>query len=306
MQGAKTIIYIAGPTASGKSAQAVELANNLHSAVLSADSRQFYRNMPIATAQISEFEQKGIPHFFLSFLNPDEAYSAGQFEKDALQCTEDWFKTNDTLILTGGSGLYARALLYGFSEMPAADPEIRQKVKNDYDQKGLAFLQNELKQKDPDAYEQIDEQNPRRIIRAIELIRTNGKTLQELQQVAPKPRLFKIVTIGLDWPREALYARIDQRVGEMVEAGLIEEAKALKAQGYASDLPALRAVGFPEMFAFLNGEIDKAEAIRRIQQHTRNYAKRQLTWLRKEPNIVWFQPENFANISAFVQNKLQS
>jgi tRNA dimethylallyltransferase len=306
MQGAKTIIYIAGPTASGKSAWAVRLAKNLHSAVLSADSRQFYRNMPIATAQISELEQEGIPHFFLSILDPDESYSAGQFEKDALQCAEDWFKTNDTLILTGGSGLYARALLYGFSEMPTTDADIRKQVLDDYEKEGLAFLQNELRQYDKATYEQIDRQNPRRIIRAIELIRASGKTLQELQQVAPKPRPFNILTIGLEWPREELYTRIDLRVVQMVEAGLIEEAKTLMTKGYSPDLPALRAVGFPEMFAFLKGEINQTEAIRRIQQHTRNYAKRQLTWLRKEPNIIWFQPENFNKIPEFVQNQLLS
>lgn len=304
MTAGKTIIYLAGPTASGKSALAVSVAKQLNTGVLSADSRQFYKYMPIATAQISEADQLGIPHFFLSFLEPDAIYSAGQFEEDALSFAREWFQSHDTLVLTGGSGLYARAFLYGFSGLPETDPEIRKQVQKDLDSQGLAILQQELIAKDPDTFYKIDIQNPRRVMRALELIRQTGKSLQDLQAIEPSPRSFNIVTIGLDWPRTKLYDRIDQRVLEMIKAGLVEEAKNLKDKGYSPNLPALRAVGFPEAFAFLNGECKEPEMINRIQQHSRNYAKRQMTWLRKEPNVNWFTPEKFEQVDEFIRRQL--
>lgn len=304
MASGKTIIYLAGPTASGKSALAVSVAKQLNTGVLSADSRQFYKEMPIATAQISEADQKGIPHFFLSFLEPDAIYSAGHFEQDALSFAQEWFQSHETLILTGGSGLYARAFLYGFSGLPETDPEIRQQVQKDFDSHGLYMLQLELVEKDPDTFFKIDIQNPRRVMRALELIRQTGKSIHVLQSGKPSPRNFNVITLGLDWPRAELYERIDQRVLEMMKAGLVEEAKNLMNKGYSPHLPALRAVGFPEAFAFLNGECKESEMIERIQQHSRNYAKRQMTWLRKEPNINWFTPETFVQINEFVLGRL--
>lgn len=287
----KTVIYIAGPTASGKSTLAVEIAGMLNTCVISADSRQFYKGMEIGTAVIPESERKGIPHKFIQFLDPKQTYSAGNFEHDAMEFTQDWFRTHDSLVLTGGSGLYARAFLYGFAPSPDVSPEIRKQVEIDLKEKGLRSLQDELKHKDPDLYITIDLNNPRRVTRAIEVIRQNGMPFSQMRKVEVATRNFKIISIGLEWEREALYDRINLRVLQMLNQGLEAEVKALLDAGYTSDLPALRAVGYPEMICYLQGEMSYAEMVEKIQQHTRNYAKRQMTWLRKEPHLHWMSPE---------------
>jgi tRNA dimethylallyltransferase len=283
----KTILYIAGPTASGKSALAVELALRLNTAVISADSRQFYSGMAIGTGQIPVEEQKGVPHFFLDFLPPDTPYSAGQFETEGLALIANWFKNNDLIIVTGGSGLYCRALLYGFNPMPEVDPTLRAQLQSELEQKGLEILQAELKAKDPETWEEIDKQNPRRVTRALELIRQTGGPIKALKFHPPAPRPFRVVTLGIEWEREELYQRINQRVLHMLEKGWETEAQTLLNRGYSPNLPALRAVGYPEIFAILSGELNRKEGISLIQQHTRNYAKRQMTWLRKEAGIQW-------------------
>lgn len=302
----KTVIYIAGPTASGKSALAIKLGKLLNTAVVSADSRQFYRGMEIGTACVRESEQEGVPHFFTSFLNPDELYNAGMFERDALLFAEKWFETHDTLILTGGSGLYARAFLEGFSGIPDVNPEIRDGVQADLDKKGLRFLQDELKHKDPEIYNSIDLNNPRRVGRALEVIRQSGIPLSDFHKIKPPARNFRVISLALDLDREILYRRINKRVEQMMDAGLEKEVQALLDKGYHKDLPALRAVGYPEMIAYLNKELSLSDAVEQIQQHTRNYAKRQLTWLRREENLTWFSPEPVEQIIEWVQSEIQA
>lgn len=304
MASGKKIVYLAGPTASGKSALAVRLAGWLQTGIVSADSRQFFQEMPIATAVIPEAERGGIPHFFLEFLRPDQEYSAGRFETDALAFASDWFQHHDVLVVTGGSGLYARAFLHGFSEMPETDPVIRAAVQQEMEDGGLETLQRELQVKDPDTWKSMDIQNPRRVCRAIELIRQTGKPLGELQSVPPQPRPFSVVTVGIERPREELYSLIDARVLEMMDKGLQQEAEQLLQKGYSPDLPSLRAVGFPEMFAWMQGKLTRKEAILKIQQHTRNYAKRQMTWLRKEPGIIWFRAGDGMGIQQFLRDRL--
>jgi len=297
----KTVIYIAGATASGKSTLAVELALALDTCIISADSRQFYKGMEIGTAVLPESERKGVLHKFIQFLDPTQAYSAGNFEHAAISFTETWFQTHDTLILTGGSGLYARAYLYGFAPSPDVSPEIRKQVELDLKNKGLRSLQDELKHKDPDLYITIDLNNPRRLTRAIEVIRQNGVPFSQIRKAEVAPRHFKVISIGLEWERDALYARINQRVLQMLENGLEAEVKALLDKGYTADLPALRAVGYPEMILYLQGAIPYAEMVEKIQQHTRNYAKRQMTWLRKEPHLHWMSPESPEAVLEYIQ-----
>jgi tRNA dimethylallyltransferase len=292
MSQPKTILYIAGPTASGKSALAVELALRLNTAVLSADSRQFFKGMSIGTGQITEAEQKGIPHYFLNFLTPDANYSAGQFEQDGLNFIQKWFLSNDILIVTGGSGLYCRALLYGFNPMPETDSNLRAQLDLEFQEKGFASLQQELAFKDPETWSNIDQQNPRRVIRALELIRQTGGPIGLLKSVSPLPRPFRILTLGVAWERAQLYERINQRVLQMIDHGWEAEARSLLNQGYSPDLSALKAVGYPELFDLISGKLPREEVIAQIQQHTRNYAKRQMTWLRKEPGIQWISGDN--------------
>lgn len=304
MASVKKIVYLAGPTASGKSAMAVRLAGWLQTGVVSADSRQFYQEMPIATAVIPEAERGGIPHFFLEFLRPDQEYSAGRFESEALAFATEWFQRHDVLLVTGGSGLYARAFLHGFSEMPETDLGIRAAVQQILEERGLEVLQRELQEKDPVTWKSMDIHNPRRVSRAIELIRQTGKPLGALQAAGAQPRPFSVVTVGIERPREELYSRIDARVLEMMDNGLPQEAESLLQKGYSQELSSLRAVGFPEMFAWLQGKLSRKEAIQKIQQHTRNYAKRQMTWLRKEPGIVWFRAEDEMSIQHYIREHL--
>lgn len=281
-----TLISIIGPTAVGKTALSLQLAQEHDTHIISCDSRQFYRYMDIGTAKATKAEQALVPHHFIDFLNPDETCNAGQFAQLVSDELAELFQTKDTVIMVGGSTLYANAVWYGIDEMPEIQPEIREQLNADFIQKGLSYLQAELEKVDPITYETIDRNNHVRIIRALEIYRSTGKPISFFRnQQTTSP--YHHIKIGLSDNREKLYQRIDARVLQMIEMGLINEVNTLLDMGYSPDLASMRAIGYAEIIEFLQGKITLDKAISLIQQHSRNYAKRQLTYFRRDKSIEW-------------------
>jgi tRNA dimethylallyltransferase len=280
----KTLIAIVGPTAVGKTALSVKLAEKLHTEIVSADSRQFYREMEIGTAKPSAEELKRVRHHFINSLSINDAYSVGDYEKYALQCLEELFKTHDKVILVGGSGLFVKALCEGLDKLPPGDKEIREHYEKLFKEKGLEPLQNELKEKDPLYFETVDRQNPRRLIRALEVIKQTGKPYSEFRQRKPAGRNFKVIKIGLYMDKEILRNRIDQRVAEMLKAGWLDECKRLYDY---RNVNALKTVGYAELFDFIAGKTDWKTTENNIKTNTWHYAKRQMTWFNKDKEIQW-------------------
>ena len=281
----KKLIVILGPTASGKTAVSIEVAKHFGAPVLSCDSRQFYREIPIGTAAPTPQEQDGVPHHFVGCRSVTEFYNCGKFEQDALALLDELFERHDTVVMVGGSGLYIDAVCEGMDDIPAVDPTLRPALQARFEREGLESLAAELRCLDPEYYEKVDRRNPARVIRALEICLGTGKTFTELRRGNVKARPFEIVKIGVNPPREALYARIDRRVEAMLEAGLEEEARRvypLRAHN------ALQTVGYRELFDCFDGKVTRQEAVALIQRNTRRYAKRQLTWFGRDPRIVWF------------------
>ncbi|MCF4100943.1 tRNA (adenosine(37)-N6)-dimethylallyltransferase MiaA [Gillisia sp. M10.2A] len=281
----KFLICIAGPTAIGKTALSIKLANAFHTEIISADSRQFFKEMQIGTAAPSKSELAEAPHHFIHHLSIEDDYSVGDFEKEALQKVEDLFKKHDVLILVGGSGLYIKALLEGLDEFPEVAPEIRFGLNERLELEGLPVLQQQLKELDPQYYTQIDINNPHRVIRALEISLASGKPFSSFLNKPSKERNFKTIQIGLTADREDIYDRINRRVDIMMDEGLMEEAQALYPK---RKLNALNTVGYKEIFAFFEGRTDLETAVEEIKKNTRRFAKRQLTWFRKDKSITWF------------------
>ncbi|MEM7367200.1 MAG: tRNA (adenosine(37)-N6)-dimethylallyltransferase MiaA [Bacteroidota bacterium] len=301
----KCLICITGPTAVGKTALSLRLARSYRTEILSGDSRQMYRYMDIGTAKPSLEERAEIPHHFINCLNPDEGYSAGQFEREADQLIQTLFKKHDVLLVTGGSTLYMNALWNGFNDMPDIPPEIRDQLTHEWQNKGLSPLLEELNTVDPQTYQQIDRQNPARIIRALEVFRASGKPISAFRTGRPpKQCAYQLLKIGLMDEREVLYHRINQRVLAMLEAGLEEECRQLLTLGYSPDMRALQAIGYGEIYQYFAGETTKAEAISLIQRNSRRYAKRQLTYYRKFPDIHWFQAGDWEAVDSWIQESL--
>lgn len=296
----KTLICIVGPTGVGKTSVAISLAKNLQTEIISADSRQFYREMSIGTAKPTTSELAESPHHFVGQLSVTQTYSAGDFERDALAKINELFSTRDVVLMVGGSGLFIQAVCRGMDELPVVDEQIRQKYNRLFEDKGIEPLQLLLAEKDPEYYAKVDRQNPQRLIRALEVIEATGQTFSQFQKKNFKERPFQIHTIGLVLPREKLYQRINARVDEMIREGLLDEVKSLIA---FRNTYALKTVGYSELFRFLDGEISLEEAIDLIKQNTRRYAKRQLTWFRKNPETRWFSPGDLPDINEFIQVK---
>jgi tRNA dimethylallyltransferase len=288
-QSPKTLIVIAGPTASGKTAAAISLARHYKTVILSADSRQFYREMSIGTAKPSWIELAAAKHYFIDSHSITENFSVGDFEKQALALLDEQFKIHDVIILVGGSGLYIKALVEGFDEIPQADTGVREQLNKEFTLKGIEPLQKRLKEVDPDYYNEVDLNNPQRIIRALEVHKTTGKPFSSYRKAGLNKRPFNILKIALDMPREILYHRINQRVDMMLEQGLIAEARSLI---FHRNLNALNTVGYSELFDHFDDKISLEKAIDQIKQNTRHFAKRQLTWFRKDTNIHWLKPED--------------
>jgi|TARA_B110000967_G_scaffold101987_1_gene104679 tRNA dimethylallyltransferase len=292
----KTLITIVGPTAIGKTAFSVKLAKEHKTEIISADSRQFFKEMSIGTAKPTEEEMEGVPHHFVDFLPVEEFYTAGKFENDVMQKLDELFKTHDTVVMTGGSGLYVNAVWSGIDEMPG-DAEIRAVLNEELKEHGLRFLQQKLKKLDYEHFRVMDKRNPQRVIRAIEVCLASGKKYSELRFKTAKERPFNIVKIGLTADRELMYDRINKRVDEMVKNGLVEEAKALLSK---RELNSLNTVGYKELFAHFDEETTLEFAVEKIKQNTRNFAKRQLTWFKKDKETKWFDIEEMDKISDYI------
>ena len=284
----KTLIVITGPTGVGKTAAAIEVAEALGCDIVGADSRQVYRGIPIGTAAPTAEELSRVRHHLVSFLPLEVSYSAWQYEHDALEVLEGMWKQGDYAVLCGGSMMYVDAVCRGIDPMPSISDEVREAVLADYREHGLDALLDELREHDPEYYAQVDKQNPRRVVHAVEVCRQAGVPYSSLRTGAAAPRDFKIVKAALNLPREELFDRINRRVDAMVAQGLEAEARALIAKRH---LNALNTVGYKEMFAFFDGIMDWDTTVARIKKNTRVYAKKQLTWLRRDPSVQWLSPD---------------
>jgi tRNA dimethylallyltransferase len=284
----KTLVVIAGPTASGKTAFSIELAKALSTVILSADSRQFYKEMSIGTAAPTEEELSQVKHYFVHHISIEDKYDVADYERDVLQLLDELFKTHDAVIMTGGSGLFIDAVCNGIDVMPDVQPEIREKVQKLLDEGGLKALQEEVLHLDPDYFAIVDQQNPRRLQRALEVCYQTGQPFSSFRSGNTVQRNFDIKKYALLWDRQALIERIDKRVDMMMEQGLLEEAKALYPKRH---LNAMNTVGYKELFAYFDGQCTLEEAVEQIKIHTRQYAKRQMTWLKKDTSYQWIMPE---------------
>ena len=280
----KTLLLILGPTGVGKTELSLRVAEHYGSPILSCDSRQIYRDIPIGTAAPTAEEQTRVKHYFVGCKALEEEYNAGQYERDALALLEKLFADHNVVVMTGGSMLYADAVCYGLDDLPNVPETIRADVQQHYAQEGLPWLQAEVQRLDPAYWETVDQQNPARLAHCVELCLTTGKPYSSLRTNTSKKRPFAIVKVGLERPREELYARIDARVKQMVADGLEDEARRVYPLRH---LNSLRTVGYRELFACFDGEYDLPRAIELIQQNTRHYAKRQMTWYRRDNEIHW-------------------
>lgn len=280
------LISVVGPTAVGKTALAIELAELLQTEIVSADSRQFYREMTIGTAKPTEAELLKARHHFINSHSISEFYSAGDFERDTLVLLENLFKSNHNVVAVGGSGLYLKALWEGFDDIPEVDGKFREQLKHEFLEGGLEPLLLELFESDPTFHSQVDKQNHQRVIRALEIIRGTGKPFSDFRKSSTKQaRHFENLKIGLQMDREKLNERIDVRMDQMIKNGLFEEAEKLLPYRNQN---ALQTVGYKEIFGYLDGEYDREEAIRLLKRNSRRYAKRQMTWFKADPEIKWF------------------
>ncbi|MGB5360018.1 MAG: tRNA (adenosine(37)-N6)-dimethylallyltransferase MiaA [Eudoraea sp.] len=280
----KYLLTVVGPTAIGKTKLAIDLATYFNTEIISADSRQFFKEMSIGTAVPSKHELESVPHHFIQHKSIHEIYNVGDFEKDALNVLDKLFEKYNIAIMLGGSGLYINSVIYGLDTFPEVDKEIRTKLNTIYKQEGIQVLQNKLKELDEDYYAKVDIQNPHRIIRALEICLGTGKTYSSFINKKKPPRPFTSFVIGLSMERSLLYDKINKRVDNMVESGLIEEARSLYKYKH---LNALQTVGYTELFSVFDGIWDLDFAISEIKKNTRRFAKRQLTWFRKNKDIIW-------------------
>jgi tRNA dimethylallyltransferase len=292
----KKLIVLVGPTAVGKTAAAITLAEHWNTEIISADSRQIYREMEIGTAKPSAEELSRIRHHFVNFKSIEENYNAGQFGRDATELINQLFEERNVLILCGGSGLYIKALLEGFDEMPEIHEDLRKEIIEKYTQKGLAWLQGEVEKIDPDYFALVDVRNPQRLMRALELNLSSGQPMHILRKKKKIELPFQVTKIGLELPREELYQRIDLRMDQMIERGLFEEATRFYPQRH---LNALQTVGYQEIFGHLEKKYDREEAIRLLKRNSRHYAKRQMTWFKKDQEIRWMRPEEVGQNMTF-------
>ncbi len=297
----KTLIAIVGPTAVGKTAMAISLAQYFKTEIISADSRQFYREMSIGTAKPEAAELAAVPHHFINSHHITQDYSAGDFEREALAKLDELFRHHDVVVMVGGSGLFVRALCEGLDDLPKAGAEVRERLNSELADLGLEVMKERLKIIDPTYFEVADVDNPQRVVRALEVFEATGTPMSMFHKKEVEKRPFDILTIGLNMDRTALYGRINSRVDHMMEAGLLAEVESLLPYKMK---PALLTVGYAELFDFLDGKQSLSEAVDKIKQNSRRYAKRQITWFKKYGNTHWFQPSETVEIIRFIESQL--
>ena len=294
-----TLIVVVGPTGSGKTSLSVELARHYSAPIISTDSRQFYRGMAIGTAQPTTEELAAAKHYFIADREPEDDYNCGKYESDALALLDKLFAENEYVVAVGGSGLYIQALCSGMDALPEANEELRKELTARLNNEGLAPLAEELRRFDPEYAATADMQNPSRVMRALEVCITSGRPYSEQRHGTTAERSFNIVKIGVDMPRDILYDRINRRVDMMIADGLIEEARTMLPK---RELNALQTVGYREMFDYFDGKITLDEAIELIKRNSRRYAKRQMTWFRRDTEIGWFAPDKLNDIIEHIDN----
>ncbi len=293
----KKLIVVVGPTAVGKTTLAIQLAKTFQTAIISADSRQIYRELTIGTAKPTAAELAEVKHYFIDTHSISEDYDAARFGDEALAKIYALFELHDVVIVCGGSGLYIKALLEGFDDIPEVPDAVRDQLIEDFEQKGLLWLQNKMRELDPEHFKTIDQKNPMRLMRALEVKIATGQSIATFQKKAVKELPFRVIKIGLEVERAKLYERIDQRMDDMIANGLFEEAQALYPQ---RDKNALQTVGYQEIFGFIDGQYDRPEAIRLLKRNSRRYAKRQLTWFKRDEQVRWFRPDDIKGILDFI------
>lgn len=297
------LVCIVGPTAIGKTDVAITLAQQFTTEIVSADSRQFFKEMSIGTAKPLPEELAAVPHHFINSHSITEPFSVGDFEKAGLLLLEKLFKKHAIVFLVGGSGLYVQAITQGFDNLPKAPPEIRAELNKQLTEEGIERLQKRLEALDPTYYAEVDICNPQRLIRALEVCISTGQPFSSYRSHAANERPFEVLTIGLNTERSQLYTQINKRVDNMMELGLLAEVETLLPY---RDLNALQTVGYQELFDFFGGIKSLDKAVEEIKQNTRHFAKRQLTWFRKNTETHWFEPQQIAEISALIAKKLKS
>ncbi len=293
----KKLIIIAGPTAVGKTALSIELAKLYNCPIISADSRQFYQEMSIGTAKPTTEEMQGVTHYFINNISIHSNYNVGQYEREAIQCIENLFKEYDQLILVGGSGLYINSIINGVDEFEDIPSSIREELVKQYNSKGLSYLQNELKLLDETYYNEVDLNNPQRIMRALEVCKHTHQPYSNFRKKQKKQHSFECINLLINTDRATLYSRINLRVDTMMESGLLEEVKKLYPHKH---LNALNTVGYKELFDFLDQKISLDEAVNLIKQNSRRYAKRQLTWFNHQGDFESFEPYDIEKIKAYL------
>jgi tRNA dimethylallyltransferase len=296
-----TCILIAGPTAVGKTDIAIQLARHFDTSIISADSRQCYKELSIGVAKPHLEQLKSATHYFINSHSVQQEVNAALFEQYALSAAEEIFRDKRIAILVGGTGLYIKAFCEGMDEIPAIPDSIRKNIRIDYEKKGMTWLQNEIKKTDPDYYQDGEIQNPQRLLRALEVKTHTGISIRSFQEGKQTNRPFHIIKIGLELPRAELYDRINKRVDQMMEEGLLAEVKSLLP---FRNYNALQTVGYKELFEYLDEEISLEKAMDKIKKNTRHYAKRQLTWFKKDTNFTWFSPQDEDSLISFISTKL--
>ena len=296
----KTLIVITGPTAVGKTQLCLDIARHFDIPVINADSRQIYKELSIGTAKPTDAEMQGIKHYFVGTLSLHDYYSASLFEQQVLEVLEDLFKTSNYALMSGGSMMYIDAVCDGIDDIPTIDDITRETMKGRLEEEGLVKLCEELQRLDPEYYAIVDRQNPKRVVHALEICTMTGKTYTSFRKREKKQRPFKIIKIGLNRDRDELYHRINVRVDQMMQQGLLKEAESVYALRKQN---ALNTVGYKELFIYLEGQWPLEEAIERIKGNTRRYARKQLTWYKKDPNIRWFHPDQKEYIINYILSK---
>ena len=296
------LFVLIGPTAVGKTELSLEMAEFLHCPIVSADSRQMFRDIPIGTAAPTPYQLAHVPHHFVGTLGLEDYYSAGRFEEEAMEVCRQWFSSHQTLLLSGGSMMYVDALCRGIDRLPTISSSVREDLSRQLTEEGLSPLLEELRLSDPLYYACVDHNNAKRVVHALEIIRESGQPFSRLRTGQRKKRPFRIVKIGLFRPRDILFERINRRVDKMVEEGFLEEARRVIPFRACNSL---NTVGYKEIFCYWDGEWELDFALNRMRKNTRVFAKKQMTWWQRDPEIHWFEADEKSEILDFVRSKLK-